>query len=178
MLLYCGAERWPGIRWRWQVDWGGPRRAWPSSAEGFGSPRALVDAYRRPEIPYSAALAAARSGVHAMCDVSDGLLADLGHVAASSGVRIDIESDLVEVGEPVASVAAAYGSDPLQWVLAGGHDHALVGAFAGDAVLPEGFTRIGTVSERGAEGEAEAEPAVTIDGELWGGPSGHRHFDG
>ena len=68
-----------------------------------------------------------------MCDVSDGLLADVGHIAASSGVRIDIESALLEIGEPIASVAAAYGTDPLPWVLAGGHDHALVAAFpAGD----------------------------------------------
>ncbi len=145
---------------------------------GFRSPRVLVDAYRRPEIPYDAALAAARSGVHALCDVSDGLLADLGHVATSSGVLIDIESALVEVGEPVASVAAAYGSDPMQWVLAGGHDHALVGAFAADAALPEGFTRIGTVSElRGREGDDLTGSAVTVDGEPWTGAPGHRHFD-
>jgi thiamine-monophosphate kinase len=136
---------------------------------GFRSPRALVEAYRRPEVPYEAALAAAESGVHAMCDVSDGLVADLEHMAANSDVHIDIESALVAIGDPVASVAAAYGSDPLPWVLAGGHDHALVGAFAADAALPDGFTRIGSVKEGG-------EAQVTVDGEPWRGPSGHRHF--
>ncbi|MCZ3387845.1 MAG: thiamine-phosphate kinase [Actinomycetia bacterium] len=146
---------------------------------GFRSPRALVEAYRRPEVPYEAALAAATSGVHAMCDVSDGLVADLGHVAASSDVQIDIESALVAIGEPVAAVAAAYGSDPLPWVLAGGHDHALVGAFAADAVLPDGFSRIGSVKERPRSSTGDrGEPLVTVDGELWSGPAGHRHFAG
>jgi thiamine-monophosphate kinase len=130
-----------------------------------------VEAYRRPEVPYRAALAAAASGVHAMCDVSDGLVADLEHMATSSDVHIDVESALIAIGEPVASVAAAYGSDPLPWVVAGGHDHAMVGAFAADAALPDGFTRIGSVTER-------EESPVSVDGELWEGPSGHRHFAG
>jgi len=146
---------------------------------GFRSPRTLVEAYRRPEVPYEAALAAAASGVHAMCDVSDGLVADLGHIAVNSDVHIDIESNLVAIGEPVATVAAAYGSDPLPWVLTGGHDHALVGAFAADALLPEGFTRIGSVKERArSSADPQGEHLVSVDGEQWSGPSGHRHFDG
>lgn len=141
---------------------------------GFRSPRVLVDAYRRPQIPYDCALAAAASGVHAMCDVSDGLLADLGHLAVSSAVQIDVESGLLEIGDPVASVAAAYGSDPLAWVLAGGHDHALVGAFGAGVGLPTGFGRIGTVRAIGAaEG---SEHGVTVDGQPWGGAVGHQHF--
>lgn len=145
---------------------------------GFRAPRALVEAYRRPEIPYSAAIAAAEAGVHAMCDVSDGLVADLGHIAVSSGVQIDIESALLVVGEPIAAVAAAYGTDPLPWVLSGGHDHALVGVFAADAVLPDGFTAIGAVVEaRTADRRGLDESAVTVDGDVWAGPQGHRHFD-
>lgn len=134
---------------------------------GFRSPRVLVDAYRRPQVPYAAGPAAAAAGAHAMCDVSDGLVADVGHIAARSGVGIDIESALLEIGEPVASVAAAYGTDPLPWVLGGGHDHALVAAFAAGSELPEGFTRIGWVRDG---------DAVTVDGQPWGGPSGHTHF--
>lgn len=152
-------------------------------SRGFRSPRALVDAYRRPSVPYDRGPAAADSGVHAMCDVSDGLIADLGHLASRSGVAIDVESGLVEVGEPIAAVAAAYGVDPLAWVLGGGHDHALVGAFAADQSLPEGFVRIGSVRERAttaagddADSAEAAGPWVTVDGSPWRGASGHVHF--
>jgi thiamine-monophosphate kinase len=145
---------------------------------GFRSPRKLVDAYRRPDVPYDQARAAVTAGVHAMCDVSDGLLADLGHVASSSAVTIDVVSAELEVAEPIASVAAAYGSDPLAWILTGGHDHALVATFEADAPVPAGFTRIGSVTgiaDPQVEGGDE-NPLVTVDGEPWVGPSGHRHF--
>ena len=66
---------------------------------GFRSPRAVVDAYRVPQVPYGAGGAAARAGAHAMIDVSDGLLADLGHVAAASGVEIDLHRHAFEVPE-------------------------------------------------------------------------------
>ena len=54
-------------------------------SRGFRSPRVLVEAHRRPVVPYRAGPQAAELGATAMCDVSDGLLADLGHVAQASG---------------------------------------------------------------------------------------------
>ena len=80
---------------------------------GFRSPRVLVDAYRRPEPPYAAGPAAAAAGATAMIDVSDGLVADAGHVAHESGVAIDLHSAAFEVPEPLHAVAAATGTDPL-----------------------------------------------------------------
>jgi thiamine-monophosphate kinase len=76
---------------------------------------ALVDAHRRPNPPYLAGPALAEAGATAMCDVSDGLVNDLGHVARASGVRIDLEAALLHDD--------AVG---LEDVLAGGEDHALV----------------------------------------------------
>ena len=55
-------------------------------SRGFRSPRILVDAHRRPAPPYAEGPRAAALGATAMTDVSDGLLADLGHVAVASGV--------------------------------------------------------------------------------------------
>jgi thiamine-monophosphate kinase len=136
-------------------------------ARGFRSPRKLVDAYRRPEPPYGAGAQAAALGATAMIDVSDGLLADLGHVAEASGVAVDVESDGFEIAEPLQAVGAALGADPLRFVLTGGDDHALVATFPAGALLPDAWTRIGTVSE-GA--------GVTVDGAAYDGPAGHTHF--
>ena len=137
---------------------------------GFGTPRALVEAYRRPEIDYAAGLRAA-AGAHAMCDVSDGLLADLGHIAAASDVAIDIDTSAIEVAEPIAAVAAAYGIDPLIWVLGGGHDHAFVATFAAKKRAPKGFVKVGSVVER-----SDDSPRVTVDGREWSGSAGHAHY--
>jgi thiamine-monophosphate kinase len=52
----------------------------------------LVSAQRRPAPPYDAGPEAADLGASAMIDVSDGLLADLGHIAAASRVLIDLRS--------------------------------------------------------------------------------------
>ena len=51
---------------------------------GFRSPRTVVDAHRRPQPPYSAGALAAAAGATSMIDVSDGLLADVGHIAELS----------------------------------------------------------------------------------------------
>ena len=45
-----------------------------------------------PEPPYGQGRVAADAGATAMTDVSDGLMADLGHVAQASGVGIDVSS--------------------------------------------------------------------------------------
>jgi thiamine-monophosphate kinase len=140
---------------------------------GFRSPAAVVNAHRVPEPPYAAGPEAARAGATAMIDVSDGLLADLGHVARASEVVLDLRSATLEVPTRLADVGAALGADPRHWMLTGGDDHALAATFPPEALLPFGWIRIGTVLPAGSRGDA----AVLVDGRPYdGGPGGWDHF--
>lgn len=135
---------------------------------GFRSPRAAVQAYQVPEMPYGQGKVAALAGATSMIDISDGLLADLGHIADRSGVSIDVRRESFEVPDTLQAVAGATGSDPYALVLTGGEDHALAATFApGD--VPEGWTVIGSVSEPG-------EAPVTVDGTIWDGSTGWDHY--
>jgi thiamine-monophosphate kinase len=136
-------------------------------SRGFRSPKLLVEAYRRPAVPYHAGPAAARLGATAMIDISDGLVADLGHVAAASGVGIDLVRDAFEVPEQMAAAASALGVDPYDWILTGGDDHALAATFPDGLALPEEWRTVGTV----VEGER-----VTVDGRPYAGRPGWEHF--
>jgi thiamine-monophosphate kinase len=139
---------------------------------GFRSPAVVVNAHRVPEPPYAAGPEAARAGATAMIDVSDGLLSDLGHLAAASNVLVDLRSAALEVPARLVDVGAALGADPRHWLLTGGDDHALAATFPPDVLLPFGWTRIGAVLPPGA-----GEPAVLVDGRPYdGGPGGWDHF--
>jgi thiamine-monophosphate kinase len=74
----------------------------------------LVAAQLRPAPPYDAGPEAARLGATAMIDVSDGLLADLGHVAAASGVQVNVDSARLvpdaALRQAAASLSAAAAS--------------------------------------------------------------------
>ena len=135
---------------------------------GFRSPKVLVDAHRFPVIDYTSGPRAATAGATAMIDVSDGLLADLGHIAEASGVAIDVRVENLEVPEPLQAAASAYNVDPRIWMLTGGDDHALVACFPAKKKLPSGFTAIGVV----ADGPAQ----VTVDGAQFEGSAGFTHF--
>src|SRR3954469_25614204 len=130
---------------------------------GFTSPLAVVAAHRRPTPPYAAGPAAARAGATAMCDVSDGLLADAAHLATASGVDVDVDRTALvratlDPDGPLTQVAGALGGDPLAWVLTGGEDHALLATFPAGAALPDGWTAIGTVRT------PRQNPAVYVNG--------------
>jgi thiamine-monophosphate kinase len=136
-------------------------------SRGFRSPRVLVEAHRCPDVPYDAGPEAADLGATAMCDVSDGLLADLGHLAHASGVQMNVAADALEVAEPIQDVASALGADPLRWVLTGGDDNALVATFPAGTPLPQRWRIIGAV--HGGAG-------VLVDGRPYEGAPGHTHF--
>ncbi len=170
-------------------------------AEGFPE---LVAAHLRPAPPYDAGPEAAALGATAMIDVSDGLVADLGHVADASGVWIDIESPGLVPDEGLARAAAAVsppsalsgtvqGFSPaslaLRWALTGGEDHSLVATFPPSAALPARWRVIGLVRETPAPAadadwadgadRADADAGagrVTVDGVPYEGPGGWEHF--
>ncbi|SCL29989.1 thiamine-monophosphate kinase [Micromonospora nigra] len=136
-------------------------------SRGFRTPRLLVEAYRRPEVPYAAGPAAARAGATAMIDVSDGLLADVGHVARASGVAVDLRRDAFEVPRQMRDAGQALGVDPYHWILGGGDDHALVATFPAGTALPDGWRPVGRVTDG---------TGVTVDGAAPDGPTGWDHF--
>src|SRR5205807_1463877 len=94
----------------------------------------------------------AKAGASAMCDVSDGLVRDLGHIAAASAVGIELDASLL-ADEAIS----------LEDVLTGGEDHALVATIGGDP--PEGCRIVGTVV---------AGQGVRVDGRVVDG--GWEHF--
>jgi thiamine-monophosphate kinase len=120
-----------------------------------------------PEVRYGQGPIAADAGATAMTDVSDGLLADLGHVADASAVGIDIaRAALAADHDALGEAAAATAQDAWAWVLGGGEDHALVATFPG--ALPDGWRRIGAV----VDGPAR----VLVDGAPWRGDPGWQSF--
>jgi len=139
-------------------------------SRGFRAPAAVVSAHRVPEPPYAAALAAARAGATAMTDVSDGLLADVGHIAEASAVAIDVRRNALTPHQRLVDVGSALGADPWTWVLTGGEDHAFVASFPSAQALPEGWVQIGRV---------QAGSGVRVDGAEWAidsGPVGWQAF--
>jgi thiamine-monophosphate kinase len=126
----------------------------------------LVAAHRRPQPDYPAGVAAAAAGASSMIDVSDGLVADLGHVATASRVLIDLRSASL-ADERLATAAAMLRADWRGWALGGGEDHVLAASFPADADVPQAWTIVGEVREG---------TGVLVDSQPWHGRGGWDHF--
>jgi len=112
----------------------------------------LVDAHRRPRPPYALGPVLAAAGATAMCDVSDGLLADLGHVARASGVSVGLHTDRLR--------AMLVDGVTLQHALAGGEDHGLVATLPAGTPLPDGVRAVGRVDPGPAGVLLDGQPAT------------------
>lgn len=108
----------------------------------------------------------------AAADISDGLVADAGHIAEASGLRLELDLDALPLSGPAASWLERQ-SDPKAGLLrlaTGGDDYEIVCTASPDAPKPPGFTVVGRVVE-GAGTE------VRIGGEpVDAGPGGFRHL--
>lgn len=134
------------------------------------APADLVQAHLRPSPPYQQGIEAGGLGAHAMIDISDGLVADLAHLAEASGVRVEVRSAAVRAASAWAELsrcAGELGVEPMDWVLGGGEDHALAATFPPDAALPPPWRVIGSVSQGSG---------VLVDGARWAGAPGWSHF--
>jgi len=87
---------------------------------------ALRERQLEPSPRLAAGAALASTGATAMIDVSDGLGADAGQIAAASGVRAVIELERLPVQPGVVDVAAAAELDPRDLAAAGGEDYELL----------------------------------------------------
>jgi thiamine-monophosphate kinase len=87
----------------------------------------------RPTPPIALGPVAARAGATSMMDISDGLVLDASRIGKASGVRVELDPGLDE------------------HALYGGEDHGLLATFPSSLTPPEGFRRVGVVSE-GAPG--------------------------
>jgi thiamine-monophosphate kinase len=144
----------------------------------LGAARAAVESWRRGEVPTAEARRAyarpeprivagrwlASHGARAMLDVSDGLGADAGHLAAASGVRIRLSLETVPVAAAAIAEARRMEVPVQQFAAEGGDDYELLVVLPSDFGETDGrafeaaagiaLTRVGLV-ERGSGVRAE-----------------------
>lgn len=113
--------------------------------------------------------------VHALMDISDGLVRDAARMARASGVHIDLDGGVITslcVQSPLREVAqllnpgttsAQWESIVRGWVLGGGEDHGLLLASPVE-MLPAGAQIIGTVHDGAARLTLGREP---LGGQGW-----------
>jgi len=113
--------------------------------------RGVLDAksaeHRNPTVEYEKAQSISAIA-HSMCDISDGLISELNHISDASNVQIVVDKSLlkkVSGFDQLEQLADELGVDPWEWILHGGEDHVFIATVPGDASLPSGFTKIGTV---------------------------------
>ena len=125
---------------------------------------ALIARYRVPHPPVSFA-PALRDIATASVDISDGLIADLGHLASASGVRIMVEGEQVPLSAPLK---ALWGEGALLRAVGAGDDYQIAFTAAPGQVGP--FTAIGRV-------ESGEGVALLVKGAEIAVPRpGYRHF--
>ena len=125
--------------------------------EGIDGFRRLKERHLRPRPRVEAGLAAARLGVGAMIDLSDGLASDVRRVCERSGVGCRVDLDLLPVAADTRELAASLGREPGVLAATGGEDYELlvcapervVRILAETVEVP--VTTVGRVTESGVD---------------------------
>ncbi len=103
--------------------------------------KAFVTAHLRPEPRVSAGLVLSKSkAVTAAIDISDGLLADLGHICERSKVGARVFSNLLPLPQLPGTIRKGLAREPLFYALYGGEDYELL-----FTVRPENITKFDTL---------------------------------
>ena len=101
-----------------------------ASDNNEGDAAALLDRYWLPE-PRVALAQRAREHIRAACDISDGLLGDLGHLCRASGVSAIVDGSRVPLSAALRNTA---GHDALRYAVTGGDDYELCMAVSPEAM--------------------------------------------
>jgi thiamine-monophosphate kinase len=101
----------------------------------------FIKAHKKPDVNYK--LAREFRSVNSMCDVSDGLLSELTHIAQASGVGIELDSELISANPDFKELSDLDSSQVWRWILGGGEDHVFVATTS--AKVPDGAVVIGKV---------------------------------
>lgn len=92
-------------------------------------PEALISAHRRPVARISEGVVARAAGATVCIDISDGLVADVSHLADASGVGLDLEVGGIVVAEGATRDEALGGGEDYELVVATSDPDRLLTAF-------------------------------------------------